>query len=496
MSVEKAVGAGVWSALDIGLRQIVQFGVSVILARLLAPEDFGLIALLVFFTSLSIVFVQGGLTTALVQNQSTTYEQENAAFWINLIAGAFFALILIAVAPLIARFYERPLLELLMFVAAAQVVLSALGAVHQALLTRTLRFDQLTKAGIFSSLVSAVAGVGAALAGWGVWALAVQLVAAGASNSAAVWWVSDWRPSWNVRLGQITGLARFGFHLSLSSAMEVIFTQGFLLVIGKVYGLSDLGIWNRATGVTQLPANIISQVISRTALPIFAARASDPDAVRRGFRLSLRLSMLLSLPLMVGLCVLSDTVVLALFGGKWLEAAPLMSVTVLSGMMLPLHVLNLNVLLALGESKQFLAIETKKKIFGVVVIGIGCFFGLMGVAVAALVNSIIAYHLNARPLEKLVGFGLRKQIADLAGVCLAAVAMGLGVYALKSYLPLDPWPTLGVLVPAGALIYLVAGFGFKIEAFKDALELVRSLVRRTLRGRRTFVEGPSDVTNH
>ncbi|HEX8412646.1 MAG TPA: oligosaccharide flippase family protein, partial [Sphingomicrobium sp.] len=154
MSVERATRAGAWSALDIVLRQGVQFVVSIILARLLSPADFGLMALLTFFTSLSITFVQGGLSMALVQRQDTTREEESAVFWINLAASTVFGVLLVLIAPFLAKFYGEPMLRPLLFVAAAQVVLSALGAVQTALLTRTLRFDQLTKTGIVSSLVS------------------------------------------------------------------------------------------------------------------------------------------------------------------------------------------------------------------------------------------------------------------------------------------------------------------------------------------------------
>jgi O-antigen/teichoic acid export membrane protein len=481
LTKERAAHAGAWSALDIILRQGVQFVVSIILARLLAPEDFGLIALLTFFTSLSITFVQGGLSLALVQKRNTTREEESAVFWFNLLASLIFAAGMVAIASPVAQFYGQPLLRPLMAVAAFQVVLSALGAVQTALLTRTLRFDQLTKTGIVSSLVSGGVGVGAAFAGWGVWALAAQMLSAAGVSVAALWLVSEWRPVWHMRISSLRGLASFGVNISFSSILEVIYANGFLLVIGKVYGMRDLGIWNRATGVTSLPTNVISQIIARTALPLFAERASEPDALLRGFRLAIGLSMLMSLPLMIGLCLLSDLVILALFGSKWIEAAPILSITALSGALIPLQVLNLNLLLATGDSKRFLRLEIWKKVFGILIVGTGCFFGIIGVAYAALVISIVALVINARPTGEVISYGLLKQLKDLTGIFCAAAAMAVSVWGLREALDLPPWPALAALTAVGGVVYFGTGALFRIQSFIDAFSLGKALAVKVLK---------------
>ncbi len=384
MTVEKAARAGVWSAADIVLRQGLQFGVSVILARLLSPEDFGLMTLLAFFSSLSIIFVQGGLSTALVRQPNTTREEESAVFWCNLFASGVFALLLIAIAPAVARFYGLPLLQPLMFVAAAQVVLSALGAVHTALLSRSLRFDKLAFTGLLSSLISGVMGVAAALAGYGVWSLAVQLIAMAVIGSASLWWVSDWRPQLRFRLSSLRALFGFGAYLSISSALETIYGNLFVLILGKFYGPRDVGYFSRAHGVQSLPTGIITAIVGRTVLPLFAERMADADATRRGFKLSLSFMMLLTLPIMVGLSLVSDLVILTLFGAKWMPAAPVLAIAAWGGALTPLHVLNLNLLLARGGSKRFLKLELQKKLIGVVIVGVGCFYGIIGVAYAEI----------------------------------------------------------------------------------------------------------------
>jgi len=478
MSLERATRAGAWSALDIVLRQGVQFVVSIILARLLSPEDFGLMALLTFFTSLSISFVQGGLSMALVQRQDTTLEEESAVFWVNLAASAVFGAFLVLIAPALAEFYEEPMLRLLMFVAAAQVVLAALGAVQTALLTRTLRFDQLTKTGIVSSLISGGLGVACAFSGWGVWALAVQVVAMAGIGSLTLWWVSGWRPVLRFRLSAIRHLMGFGAFVSLSSLLEVLFTNGFALIVGKLYGVRDLGILNRAHGVQALPTGIISTIISRTALPLFAERAADPQALQRAFKRSLSLAVLLTLPVLAGLSVLADLVILILFGEKWMPSAPLLAILALAGMLMPFHVLNVQLVLAQGNSRLFFKLEIWKKVAGIFCLGVGSFYGIYGIAYASLLFSPIAFLINAAPTNRSIGYGAAKQLWDARGVIFTTLLMSCVLLVLKGRTELPPLFELAFLSALGAGVYFAAGFLLKIPSFLEALSMGSLLLKR------------------
>jgi O-antigen/teichoic acid export membrane protein len=370
-----------------------------------------------------------------------------------------------------------------MLVAAGQIILSALVAVQTALLSRALRFDRLALAGIISSLASGVCGVGAAIAGWGVWALAAHLLVAAGFSTAVLWWVSDWKPSFTIRWSAARSFLRFGAHISVSSLLEVVYSHGFLLIIGKVYGVRDLGLWNRAVGVATLPTSVISQVISRTVLPLFAEKVGDPDALRRGLRMALGLSMVLSLPVMVGLSLLADVVVMALFGPKWMEAAPFLSVIALSGALLPVQVLNLNLLLATGASGTYLRIEIWKKLVGVLILGVGCALGLLALAYAAFLASVVSAVINAWPARRLVNFGPVRQLNDLAGVFLCGGLMAIAVLAAKSQIALSPWLALAVLSVVGAVTYLCAGLLLRIAHFRESWSLIGPVLNRAVRRR-------------
>lgn len=473
---DRAIRAGLWSTLDIGLRQGVQFVASVILARLLLPADFGLIALVVFFSSFSAVFVQGGLPQALIQSRTTTLEEESSVFWWNVIGSGVFAVVLILLGPLLARFYGAPALPGLMVLAAGMTVFAALGGVQTALLTRELRFDQLTKAGVVSSVVSAAAAVTAAWMGTGVWALGIQMASATATYTAVIWLIGGWRPALHFRLATIRRLLGFGGWLSLSTALEIAYTQGFALLLAKLHGLRELGLYNRAAGTQQLPANIFSAVIARVAFPLLSLRNDDPAAMREGLRRANGLTMLANVPVMVGLALVPDLVIEVLFGAKWLPAAPILAILAWSGVVFPLHVLNLQALLAQGRTRTYFHVEFAKKIVGLAAVITGSFFGVIGLALAQLFAGFIALLINTAPTARHLGYGLPRQLKDIGGILLAAAAMAGVVLLLRPLISLPALPRLAVLAGAGALAYALTGWLVPNRSFREAFGMVRTMV--------------------
>lgn len=477
MTRRSVARAGAWSAFDIGMRQAVTFGVSVVLARLLRPADFGIIALLTFFSSLSIIFVQGGLSEALIQRQATSRDEESAVFWWNFGASLIFGAILLALGPLVAGVYGHAILVPLMGVAALQTIFAALSAVQTALMTRDLRFDLLARAGVTSSVVSAVAAIGAAVAGAGVWALAIQLLVSAATNTVMLWAGSAWRPTFHLRFSTIRHMLGFGGWLSLSSGLEVFYSQGFALLLGKIYGVRELGLFNRAASTQQLPANLFSGIIGRVAFPLFAARKEDPAGLRRGLLLAVRLAMLVNVPLMAALCLLSDLVIQVLFGDKWLPAARVLSILAGSGLLFPLQVLNLQVLLALGESRVYFKLEIIKKVIGVCLVIAGSFLGIEGLAYSMVTLALVALFVNVEPVRRGIGVGVWTQVVELRGVIVATAVMIVVVALVRPWLPAAPFVRLPLLTAIGGCCYLGLGFGARLHGFHEAWALVTELRR-------------------
>lgn len=469
-----------WSAIDIVVRQSMTFGISVALARLLTPSDFGAVALLAFFSGLSVVFVQSGLATALIQRQDIGFAEENAVFWANMAMAGTLAAIVVLSSPVIARFYGIPVLQPLLLVAAAQIVISALCSVHISLVNRDLRFDITTKVGLISSACSGLAALASALAGWGVWALALQILVAAAATTVAFWVISDWRPSWKIDLRPLGPLWRFGAYLSLSGVLEVIYAQGFALLVGKLHGIHELGLFNRASTTQALPGGILSAIIGRVALPLFSSRTGDAEALTKGLRISLRLALLGSVPLVVGLALTADLVMVCLFGVQWIKAAPILRILAFAGVFLPFHVLNLQMLLALGRSGEFLHLEIQKKVIGIAGAVIGSLFGIEGLAYALVFGSVASLVLNARPIGRLIGYPLGRQLLDVADIALATGLMSLCVLFASSRLRLDPWTTLITLVAAGGLVYVMCIVLLPTPSFREARQIARDMVSARL----------------
>jgi O-antigen/teichoic acid export membrane protein len=478
MTVEKAARAGAWSALDVLMRQAVNFVVLMIMARLLTPADFGIVALVSFFAGISIVFVQGGLSQALIQRQQTTREEESAVFWWNLGGSALFAGFLILISPWVAAFYGYPIIQPLMIVAAAQIMFAALGAVQTALLTRALRFDRLTISGAVASVCSGAIGIGAALAGWGLWALAFQLASLALISSLVLWFVCDWRPVLHFRFSTIRSMFGFGIYLSLSSALDVLYTQGFALIIGKLHGVSDLGLYNRAHSTQALPSNILSSMVARTAFPLFSTRSEDDAALRRGVRMANSLAMIVNLPAMLGLAMLSDLVIVSLFGPQWRGSAPLLAILAIGGILLPLHVINLQVLLARAQSRRFFQLELIKKAVGLAFVLVGSIFGVTGLAWSMVLFGFVALPINASPVKEAIGYGPAAQLWDLRGLLLPAAAMCAAVLSLRPVLAFPEPVSLALLAAAGAAVYGLAGLVLRSANFGEAQAIAFSLVRR------------------
>lgn len=473
----QAVKAGLWSTLDLSLRQGLQFVVSIVLARLLTPADFGVIAIMTFFTSLATVFVQGGFATALIQRAGVTHEEESAVFWFGLAASIVVALIIALAGGTVARLYAQPLLAPLMIVAGTQIVVAALGSVHGALLSRALLFHRTMISGVIASVVSGVLGMAAALGGWGIWALVLQTSVAAVVATVTLWILLPWRPALRFRPSVLWPLLGFGSWLSLSSLLDIVYSQGSVLLIGKMYGVRDLGLYNRAANTQLLPATVLSSVIGRIMLPLFAARVGEPEAVQRGLRTAIGLAMLVNVPAMVGLALLADPVVTVLFGEQWRPAAPILSILALGGALHPLHALNLQTLLAFGGSARFFRIEVVKKVVGIAFVLVGAVFGVQGLAWAQVALSIVTLPLNAAPIGQRIGYGTIAQLRDLSGLLVPTLTMAALVAAVQVSLS-SQLAVLAVAIPGGALVYISTCVILRVAAFGEALGLVRDIVNR------------------
>lgn len=473
MLKQKAKSAVLWSGADILLRQGLQFGISIALARMLSPEEFGTIALLYLFTGIASAFVDSGFSAALVQRQDVTQTDESTVFWFNLVMALIVALALAASAPAIAGFFDRAILVTLTQILALNIFISALGSVHGTLLNKRLEFKIQMKIGAVTTVISGVVAVVMAWNGYGVWALAAQTVTASLVTTFFLWFLSSWRPKWVFSFDSVKKLFGFGGYMLASGLLDIAYNRVYTILIGKFYGVQELGFYNRADSTKQLPVGVLSGIMSRVAFPIFSAAAHDVVQLRRGVRLALRSMMLLNIPMMLGLAAVAEPLTLVLFGEKWLTAVPIMQVLCIGGIFWPLHVINLNVLMAQGYSHLFFRLEVVKKTIGSILLIGGTFYGVMGIAWSQVVFGLLAFFINAHYSRKHINYGSVDQLRDFLPVFgLATIMAGLTFwigYAWEGdFIALQ----LITQIVAGGVIFLILGLGTRLTALADAAQIL------------------------
>lgn len=446
-SLRSISSATLWSLLDVALGQGLRFAITVFLARLLTPDDFGTVALLALFIGVAGVFIESGLGQALIQRQDTTNEDESTVFWFNIVAATVVGLLLAAIAPGLGAFFEKPELVPLTQVLAASMVVGAFGMVHRTLFAKRLAFKPLMIVGSVSTLISGVVAISCATAGYGIWALAAQNVASSLVSTLMLWILSRWRPRLVFSLVSARRLFGFGGYIFASSLLDIVYTRAYTMLIGKFHGAADLGQFNRAESTAALPTTLITSTIARVAFPALSTMSSDPVRVREAMRFGLQATMLVNAPAMLGLTAVAEVFIVTLYGEAWLPAVPLLQILCLGGVLMPLHVFNLQLLMALGRSDLFFRLEVMKKVIGIPILIVASLQGPAGLAWGIVGTGILALMINISQTRKLIDYGLWLQLRDVApAIGLAGVMVCL------------VWPIVHIQILNGAL-GLVAGIG-------------------------------------
>ncbi len=435
------------------MRQGVQFVVSVVLARILAPEDFGVIAMLAMFVGVAGIFIDGGFSSALIQRQNTTLADESTVFFFNLGMGAVTALLLCGAAPWIAAFFKTPVLQYLTYAMAFNLFVGAFGSIHSTLLTKEMNFKTLAKVGAVSSLAAGVVAVYMASQGYGVWSLAGNIVVSGILTVLLLWLWHPWRPAWTISGESLTSFFRFGGYQMAAALTDVFSTNLYLVLIGKLYSAKDLGFYSRAQNTQQLPITLMVGIVNRVAFSTFATVKDDKERLVRGLRQALALSMLINTPVMLGVIILAEPLVTTLFGAQWLPSVPMLQVLGLGGLLWPLHVLNLNILVAQGRSDLFFRLTMAKKVFTISLTVVASLYGVMAVAWAQVAISVLAYFANAHYTKALLSYSGWKQLSDLKVVTLAVVPMAIVVYLLNEIMQASHFAKLIVATVIGIGTY-------------------------------------------
>jgi len=470
----RAANAAWWSTLEILARYGVQFVVMVVLARLLTPDDFGLIAMLLVFTSIGTLLVDSGFGAALIQRQQTTADDETTVFVFTMVVGAATALILALSAPAIAAFFDQPKLIDLTRVMAVVLPLGAFGAVPDALLTMKLNFKARARAEATASLCSGIVAIVLALRGFGVWSLAWQGIVSIGVRGLLLWVYSGLRPRGSYRGASFRSLFGFGGYMLLSSLLSAVAVRLQSVMIGKLFDSSALGYYTLAQNTQSAPSSFMGQVLSRVGLPVFSTLAHDREKLVAALRSSLRMAMFLFVPCMVGIAVVAQPLIDMLYGARWGNAAPILSVLALGAALWPVHVLNLAAISAQGRSDLFLRLEVIKQVVGIALVLVFAYRGPLAIAWSVLLSGIFSAGLNTYYSERLLGYGWFAQLADQwPTLALSATAAAFGWAVMH-------WSRPGILAMLAAIIvsavtYLTLAALTRSEALRALLSVTRTL---------------------
>ena len=468
----KTVNGLAWSALDNTARYGIQFVIGIVLARLLSPDDYGLLGLVGIFTVVCTALVNGGFTTALIRKKDATDDDFNTVFICNLSMSLLLYALIFVCAPLIAEFFGRDELVALVRVSSLGLVIGALALVQQTRLTKRIDFKTQTKITLVSSAVSGIVGIAMALLGFGVWALVAQQLASHVLSTTQLYIYNRWLPRPSFSVASFHDLFGFGWKMMLSALLDAVWKELYQVVVGKFYNPATLGQYTRGQHYAKLFSQNLTMVVQRVTYPVLSSIQDEPERMVSAYRRIIRTSMFITAVTLLFLGAVSEPLIYCMIGPKWHEASTYLPLICLNSTLYPLHAINLNMLQVQGRSDLFLGLEVAKKISALAPLFIGAFVGIMPMLYANIVVGIASYFLNSHYSGRLLGYGSWMQIKDVAPSFGVAAAVALSVWFLK-YLSLSYWVILPLQMAVGAVVFFTICRAFNHNEYNEIIDMLR-----------------------
>lgn len=457
--------------------QIVTFIVSIVLARILTPQDYGTVALVTVFTTILQVFVDAGLGTALIQKKDADDIDFSSVFYFNFIICFILYMGMFISAPYIAKFYNDNTLVPIIRVISLTIIISGVKGIQQSYVSRNMLFKRFFFSTIGGTAFSAILGISLAYAGFGVWALVVQQLSNTAIDTLILWLTVKWRPKKVFSWDRLKSLLTFGWKLLVSSLLDTCYNNLRNLVIGKMYSSSDLAFYNQGDKFPKVIVTNINTSIDSVLLPTMSNSQDDKNRVKQMTRRAIKTSTYVMAPLMMGLAFCANPIVKLILTEKWISCVPYLRIFCITYMFWPVHTANLNAIKAMGRSDWFLKLEIIKKIMGMIILLSTMWFGVMAMAYSLLVSSVLSQIINSWPNRKLLGYGYLEQVRDFAPGILLAVGMGICVYFL-GFLKLPTIIILLIQIVTGFIIYIGMSAILKLEEYEYLLQMTISLFKK------------------
>jgi teichuronic acid exporter len=473
----KAVTGVSWSMIDTIANSGVTFFIGLVLARILTPVEFGLIGMITVFIALSNSIIDSGFSSALIRKGNATNTDYNTVFYFNFVFGLVLYSLLYLFAPYIGGFFNEPQLVEITRVLGLVLVINSFGIVQRTILVKAIDFKTQTKVSLIASISSGIVGVSMALLDYGVWSLVSQQLTRQLLNSVLLWVFNRWSPQVEFSYKSFKELFGFGSKLMLSGIIDTIYGNLFFIIIGKYYSANDLGQYTRADQFRAIFSVTISSVVQKVSYPVLCSIQDDDVRLKKTYQRIIKSTMMLTFTCMLGLVAVAKPLVLILIGVKWLESVYFLQIICFSGMLYPLHAINLNMLQVKGRSDLFLRLEIIKKVIGIIPILLGVFYGIEWMLFSNVFISFVAYLLNSYYSSNLLNYGICEQLKDIFPTFSLSMLGSIALWSLTLF-GFSSGLTLLMQISLGAGMYFLIFEFFQLSEYLELKEIVLSLYKK------------------
>lgn len=471
----KAFSSIIWTILQKVFGLSIQFISGIILARLLSPDDYGAIGMLIIFTSISNVFVDGGFGAALIQKQNVSQTDYSTVFYWNLGISVVLYLVLYFLAPYIALFYKMPILSSVLRFQSSIIIISAFSNIQLNILKKELRFKEVSIISLLSSIVALIITIILASFGYGVWALVAQYILMAFIPTVSYWFICKWTPNLTFSISSFKGLFKFGCFVLLSNLINNIGRSLEGLLIGRFYNASTMGLYTKGKSLEGIAMTGITDALSQVTFPLYSGFQDNISELRNIIRKLTKMTAFVIFPFAFFLIIIANPLFSILYSNKWLGSVPYFQVLTLSGIAVALQGVNGQIINAIGLSKKQMDYTIYKRILNIILLLIGLYyFGMKGLLSAVVLESWISYSINALLVSKHIGYSLKQQITDILEISLLSILLFIIIYLIQY--------TVGgnfYFVPliAGGLyitVYLFLSYIFKISSLFDIIRILKN----------------------
>ena len=468
----KTISGFIWKFAERMSAQLTTTVVSIILARALLPEDYGIIAIVTVFIAICNVLVVDGLGSSLIQKEKADDIDFSSVFYCSLgLSGLLYGVLYIS-APLIAQYYNMPVLSPVLRVMGIRLILSAVNSVQQAYVSRKMQFRKFFFATLIGTVLSGVVGIYMARQNYGVWALVAQYLLNTTVNTIILFFSIRWRPKLVFSFERLKGLFSYGWKITAGSLLNELYKSLRTLIIGKVYSTSDLSYYNKGQTYPSLLSTNINSSITSVLFPAISKVQGDKERVRQMLRKSIITSSYFVFPLLLGFCMIAEEFVKIILTEKWSQSIPYVRMFCIAFCATPLTTVNLQAIKAMGYSDIALKQEVIKKTTGIVMILITVNISVMAVVIGAVIIEYWYFVVNTWPNKKIINYSLIQQVADIMPNLIISVIMALLVWCVGLFdLPL--LHSMVVKIPVGVTAYAALSFAQKNETFFYLINMLR-----------------------